>query len=118
MQLAKVVGTVVASAKSARTEGLKMLIVQPIQPNGTPTGKYVVAFDAVGAGLAKWCFMPLAAAPAKPQLQITAPQMPPSWPSSILSRSMARFSIKKRKMVKGARHRAPSLALAYGVAIP
>ncbi|RMG87884.1 MAG: ethanolamine utilization protein EutN [Chloroflexi bacterium] len=51
MQLAKVVGTVVASAKSARTEGLKMLIVQPIQPDGTPSGKYVVAFDAVGAGI-------------------------------------------------------------------
>jgi microcompartment protein CcmK/EutM len=46
-----VIGTVVASAKSARTEGLKMLIVQPLDLNGHPKGSYVVAFDAVGAGV-------------------------------------------------------------------
>ena len=50
MQLAQVIGTVVASAKSEGTEGLKMLLLQPITPDGEPTGKYVVAFDAVGAG--------------------------------------------------------------------
>jgi carbon dioxide concentrating mechanism protein CcmL len=50
MMLAKVVGTVVASAKSARTDGLKMLILQPLDLEGQPKGAYVVAFDAVGAG--------------------------------------------------------------------
>jgi microcompartment protein CcmK/EutM len=50
MLLAKVIGTVVASAKSERTEGLKMLILQPVNPDGTAKGSYVVAFDAVGAG--------------------------------------------------------------------
>ncbi|MBL8120060.1 MAG: EutN/CcmL family microcompartment protein [Anaerolineae bacterium] len=50
MLLAKVVGTVVASAKSEKTEGLKMLLLQPLDLEGQPKGAYVVAFDAVGAG--------------------------------------------------------------------
>ncbi|PJF39320.1 MAG: ethanolamine utilization protein EutN, partial [Phototrophicales bacterium] len=31
-------------------DGLKMLLIQPIDPDGTPKGNYIVAFDAVGAG--------------------------------------------------------------------
>jgi microcompartment protein CcmK/EutM len=50
MQLAMVIGTVVASAKSERLEGQKMLILQPLDLEGKPKGMYVVAFDAVGAG--------------------------------------------------------------------
>lgn len=50
MLLAMVIGTVVASAKSERTVGLKMLVVQPLDLDGQPKGSYVVAFDAVGAG--------------------------------------------------------------------
>lgn len=51
MLLATVMGTVVASAKSARTDGLKMMILQPLDLEGKPKGAYVVAFDAVGAGV-------------------------------------------------------------------
>jgi microcompartment protein CcmK/EutM len=50
MILAMVVGNVVASAKSARTDGLKMLVLQPLDLEGRPKGQYLVAFDAVGAG--------------------------------------------------------------------
>ena len=50
MLLARVVGTVVASAKTERVEGLKMLIIQPLDLDGQPMAGYVVAFDAVGAG--------------------------------------------------------------------
>ena len=50
MMLGMVMGSVVASAKSAKTDGLKMLIVQPLDLEGKPKGQYVVAFDAVGAG--------------------------------------------------------------------
>lgn len=50
MLLAKVVGTVVASAKSESVDGLKMLILQPLDSDGKPASGYVVAFDAVGAG--------------------------------------------------------------------
>jgi microcompartment protein CcmK/EutM len=51
MILAVGIGTVVASAKSERTEGLKMLLLQPLDLEGKPKGNYVVAFDAVGAGV-------------------------------------------------------------------
>lgn len=50
MLMAMVIGTVVASAKSERTDGLKMLVLQPLDLDGQPKGSYVVAFDAVGAG--------------------------------------------------------------------
>lgn len=50
MLLARVVGTVVASAKTERVDGLRMLIIQPLDLEGQASGSYVVAFDAVGAG--------------------------------------------------------------------
>lgn len=50
MQLAKVIGTVVATTRPEPLAGLKMLILQPIDPSGEAKGGYVVAFDAVGAG--------------------------------------------------------------------
>lgn len=50
MQLAKVVGTVVATQKSQRVDGLKMMILRPMAPDGSLNNSYLVAFDAVGAG--------------------------------------------------------------------
>lgn len=50
MQLARVVGTVVATQKSQRLDGLKLLILQPMGLDGKVGSSYVVAADAVGAG--------------------------------------------------------------------
>ena len=50
MQLARVVGTVVATRKEPRLEGLKLLLVKPLDDEGRETGSTVVAADAVGAG--------------------------------------------------------------------
>jgi microcompartment protein CcmK/EutM len=50
MQLAKVVGTVVASQKETSLEGLKLLVVRPLDEEGRETGNHLVAADAVGAG--------------------------------------------------------------------
>jgi microcompartment protein CcmK/EutM len=50
MQLAKVVGTVVASRKETSLEGLKLLLVRPVDEEGRETGGHLVAADAVGAG--------------------------------------------------------------------
>lgn len=47
MQLARVVGTVVATVKSPGLEGIKLLIVQPLDRQGAPSGGTVVAADAV-----------------------------------------------------------------------
>jgi microcompartment protein CcmK/EutM len=50
MQLAKVVGTVVASQKETSLEGIKLLLVRPIDEEGREVGNHLVAADAVGAG--------------------------------------------------------------------
>lgn len=51
MQIARVVGNVVSSVKSEKLNGLKMLLVKPIDiETFEEKGSIVVAFDAVGAG--------------------------------------------------------------------
>jgi len=50
MQLAKVIGTVVATQKSKRLDGLKLLVICPMKPDGSLSNNYLVAADAVGAG--------------------------------------------------------------------
>ena len=47
MQLAEVTGTVVASVKYEGLEGVKFLIVQPLDRDLKPVGRQVVAADAV-----------------------------------------------------------------------
>lgn len=50
MQLARVVGTVVATRKDPRLEGKKLLIVRTVTPDGRDDGNYLVAVDTVDAG--------------------------------------------------------------------
>ncbi|MCH7812686.1 MAG: EutN/CcmL family microcompartment protein [Planctomycetes bacterium] len=50
MVLAKVVGTVVSTLKEASMDGLRFMLVQPVDVEGQPTGASVVAVDAVGSG--------------------------------------------------------------------
>ena len=51
MQLARVVGTVVATQKHRAFEGAKLLLVQPIGLDDTPRGATLLAVDSVGAGV-------------------------------------------------------------------
>lgn len=51
MFLARVVGTVVATRKDPGLVGTKLLVIQPIKTDGTPSGKALVAVDAIGAGV-------------------------------------------------------------------
>jgi len=50
MELARVEGTIVSTAKSERLQGYKLLLLNLINPDMKSTGSYVVAVDAVGAG--------------------------------------------------------------------
>lgn len=50
MLLARVVGTVVATRKSSRLEGKKLLILRHVSPEGNDQPGYVIAVDTVGAG--------------------------------------------------------------------
>ena len=58
MQLARVIGTVVATVKNDSLQGRKLLVVQTLNMHLEPTGKPMVAVDSVGAGLGElvfWC---------------------------------------------------------------
>ncbi len=51
MLLGRVAGTVVASRKEPLMEGWKLLLVRQIDTDNRDVGGYVVAVDAVGAGV-------------------------------------------------------------------
>jgi microcompartment protein CcmK/EutM len=50
MKLARVVGNVVSTIKHKDHEGLKLLIIEEIEPSGKPCGKQQIAVDAACAG--------------------------------------------------------------------
>lgn len=47
MQLARVVGTLVATTKSPGLEGIRLLVVQPLDRHEVPVGQALIAADAV-----------------------------------------------------------------------
>ena len=51
MYIARVIGEVVATCKHPSHQGLKLLLVQPLNLDGTDRGDAVVAVDAVQAGI-------------------------------------------------------------------
>ena len=50
MIIARILGTVVSTQKDARLDGKKLLIVKPLNVDGSDQSGYVVAVDTVGAG--------------------------------------------------------------------
>ena len=58
MQLARVIGTVVATVKNESLQGRKLMIIQSLNKNLEAQGKPLVAVDSVGAGIGElvfWC---------------------------------------------------------------
>jgi len=51
MQIARVIGTVVATQKHKKFEGAKLMLVQPLNMDDTPRGVALLAIDGVGAGV-------------------------------------------------------------------
>ena len=56
MQLARVIGDVVATPKDALLEGVTLLLVQPLGADGKDVGRPLVAVDSVGAGVGETVF--------------------------------------------------------------
>ncbi len=54
MNLAKVLGTVIATRKEDSLEGLKFLLLGVVDSEGEATGASLVAADAVGAGVGEF----------------------------------------------------------------
>lgn len=56
MQLARVIGDVVATRKDEKLVGLKLLLLQPLTTAREEVGRPLVAVDAVGAGVGEEVF--------------------------------------------------------------
>lgn len=50
MRLARVIGTVVATVKHPAFAGQKLMLCQPLGPDGQPSGAQMIAVDRVQAG--------------------------------------------------------------------
>jgi microcompartment protein CcmK/EutM len=57
MQLARVIGQVVATRKDENLVGIKLLLVQPLTAERQPAGRPLVAVDSVGAGTGEVVFL-------------------------------------------------------------
>ena len=51
MQIARVIGTVVATKKHRKFESAKLMLVQPLGLDGSARGAALIAIDSVGAGV-------------------------------------------------------------------
>jgi ethanolamine utilization protein EutN len=56
MQLARVIGNVVATIKDPGLVGLTLLVLQPLSPDREAVGPALVAVDSVGAGAGEEVF--------------------------------------------------------------
>ena len=56
MQLARVIGNVVATRKDPGMAAATLLVLQPLSPAREPVGPPLVAVDSVGAGVAEEVF--------------------------------------------------------------
>ena len=56
MQLARVIGDVVATRKDDNLTGIKLLVLQPLAADGSKSGRTLVAVDSIGAGVGETVF--------------------------------------------------------------
>jgi ethanolamine utilization protein EutN len=56
VQVARVIGDIVATRKDPELAALKLLILQPLGPDKEPAGRTLIAADAVGAGVGEIVF--------------------------------------------------------------
>ena len=56
MQLARVIGDIVATVKEPAFSGVTLLLIQPLNADGQDAGRPLVAVDAVGAGVGERVF--------------------------------------------------------------
>ncbi len=56
MFVAEVIGTLVASIKDPALEGIKLMLVQPLDKAGKATGQPLVATDMIGIGVGERAF--------------------------------------------------------------
>ncbi len=51
MQVARVVGNVIATQKNEKLQGAALMLVQPLTPDGQPKGPAIIAIDGISSGI-------------------------------------------------------------------
>ena len=51
MKIAKVVGNIISTVKDESFQGYKLMLIEYLNPDGTPDGKRQIAFDAAHTGV-------------------------------------------------------------------
>jgi microcompartment protein CcmK/EutM len=73
MQVARVIGDVVATRKDPGLAALKLLLLQPLDEQRRPVGRVLVAADAAGAGTGELVFFVRGREAAFPFYPVEAP---------------------------------------------
>jgi len=73
MQLARVIGDIVATIKQPGLSGHKLLLLQPVSHDDSSTGRTVVAVDTTGAGVGERVFFVRGREAAFPFLPVETP---------------------------------------------
>ena len=86
MFLAKIIGDVVSDHKIKDYEGLKLLVVQPIDPEGKAQGKTLLAVDNVHAGVGDTVLIMDEGGSARmllarPRTELLPARRSPAWPA-------------------------------------
>ena len=103
MLLAKVVGTVVSTRKEPSMDGLRFMLVQPVDLNGKPTGPHVVSVDAVGSGIGEYILF--ATGSSARQTQMTDKRPCDAVIMAIVDNWEVRGEIKYHKGTEETKHR-------------
>ena len=82
MVLAQVVGTVVSTRKDPALLGLKLLLTREVDEAFRPTGNWVVAADAVGAGIGELVLVAAGSSARLTAVRFAQRTVEPSAPSS------------------------------------
>jgi ethanolamine utilization protein EutN len=73
VQLARVVGTVVATHKDEKLVSVTLLLIQPLSSAREPAGRALVAADAMGAGVGEEVFFVRGAEASFPFYPVVVP---------------------------------------------
>lgn len=73
MRLGIVTGQVIATRKDEKLVGSKLLLTQPITPEGKPEGEPLVAVDTVGAGVGETVLFACGSVASRAMRDLSAP---------------------------------------------
>src|SRR5215207_1452982 len=100
MIIARILGTVVSTQKDERLLGKKLLIVRPINVDGSDTTGYVVAVDTVGAGFHERVLVVAGSSARLAQGLKDVPVESANWCSGVAARRRVfRSNVKTRRLI-------------------